>query len=475
MAAVRWKGTVILLLCAGLSSVWSYSVLRNAPGGVRMIDFAELYYGARCGIRQKDLYDPNQVLNEFKAEGGRFPADLPMAKSAPIVITTGVNLPTAYFLAAPFAMLPWGIAQSLWSVLTVGLLALAALVLWNLGASAAPTIWICLAGFVLANCEVQLSVGNVAGIAVGLCVLAAACFLRERYVWLGVVFLAVSLALKPHDSGFVWLYFLLAGSSLRKRALQTLAVAGILGLLASTWLASSSPHWMQELHRNLATVSASGGTSDPGLSGESSRRVAQIIDLQAPLSVLRDAPDFFSAASYITGGSVILLWALAVVGRRFSLDGARLAIAAIAPLTLLPVYHRPYDAKLLLLTIPACAMLWAGRGMRRWIALALTSAGILATSDIPLALYYASTQKLFISTTTLVGKMMAVLLFTPAPLVLLALGCFYLWVFLRYNPPQANLPLAEKDGAAADAGRAAVQVLPMQAAPPLQPEPLERL
>ena len=441
MTRSRWMGTTLLLLCVGISSLWSYNFVRDAQGETKMIDFGAIYYGARCGIQHIDPYDTSAPLREFTAEGGRFPTDPIGAKVGPIVIRTGVNLPTSLFLLAPFALLPWGFSQTVWMVLTAALLALAASLIWDLGANAAPVILVCLAGLMLANCEELLVSGNLAGIAVSLCVVAVWCFLTERHSLAGVLLLAISLVLKPHDSGFVWLYFLLAGGALRKRALQTLAVVGILGLLAAIWIAPSSPHWIQELHRNLSLISARGGLNDPGPSGLSNGIVAQIISMQAVIGVLRNDPRFYNLASYLIVGSLILVWSFVVLRKRASQERTRLALAAIAVLSLLPVYHRPYDAKLLLLALPACAMLWKEGGPRRWIALALTSAGILVTSDIPITLLLICTKNLSISASTLAGKMMTVLLLRPAPLILLALGCFYLWVYAHYNPPTVVLSL----------------------------------
>ena len=53
-----------------------------------------------------------------------------------------------------------------------------------------------------------------------------------NYKLAGILCMAVSLAIKPHDSGLVWFYFLLAGGVYRKRALQTLAVTVLLALPA---------------------------------------------------------------------------------------------------------------------------------------------------------------------------------------------------------------------------------------------------
>ena len=134
----------------------------------------------------------------------------------------------------------------------------------------------------------------------------------------------------------------------------------------------------------------------------------------------------------------------ATVLHRFSAEGGKfpkdMPGKPIAALTMLPVYHRPYDAKLLLLTLPACAMLWAAKAPRRWLALVLTAAAIVVTSDIPLAIDAAIGQSLSLSANTIAGKVATVLLLRPAPVILLALGCFYLWVLLRYQPPASILP-----------------------------------
>ena len=453
MAKSRWTGTAVLVLCATLSSLWSFTLRQDAQGGIKMVDFGEIYYGAKCALLHKDPYNSGTVLQEFKAEGGRFPKDPYAARVAPIVTSNGVNLPTALVLLAPLAVLPWGVTQTLWAALTAGLLALAACLLWDLGAKAAPVLWIVLAGFILMNCENLLILGNVAGVSVSLCVVAAWCFLRERYALAGVMLLAISLVLKPHDAGLIWLYFLLAGGALRKRALQTLLVTGVLGLAAVVWIAPVSPHWVRELSRNLDAELVRGGVDDPGPLGLGSRNIAQIVDLQAVISVFDDDPHFYNPASYLIAGSLILIWAFAVMKRRFAQGQAPLALAAISAFTLLPVYHRPYDAKLLLLAIPACAMLWPERGPRRWVALILTSAGILVTSDIPIAIVLGVTHPMSFSASTFAGKMLMLLLLRPAPLVLLAIGCFYLWIFIRYNPAAAE---SSQQSDAADKSAAAM-------------------
>ena len=440
------KRIAVILLCAGFSTVLNLALRRSPGGTIHTVDFAEIYYGDRCALQHKDPYDPPTVLAEFLAQGGRFPKPMPGkpisdSRVAQIVLSNSVNLPTSFFVVLPLALLPWSATSFLWVWFSVLLLALSAWLVWDLGAGTAPAIWAWLAGFMLANLHELISTGNVAGAAVGLCIIATWCFLKQRYALAGVVLLAVSLLLKPHDAGFIWLYFLLAGGALRKRALQTLAVTAVLGLCAAVWIARISPHWYPELHRNISFEVARGGIDDPGPTGAHQNTPAPVIDLQAAISVFKDDAAFYNPVSYFAIGALILVWILAVLRKRPSPRGAVFALAPVAALTLLPVYHRPYDAKLLLLTLPACAMLWVTKAPRRWIALALTTAAIIITSDIPLAIDVAIGQSLSLSTSTLAGKIATVLLLRPAPIILLALGCFYLWVYMRYDPLTAVPPL----------------------------------
>jgi hypothetical protein len=342
-----------------------------------------------------------------------------------------VNVPTTFIVVAPFAMLPWGPAHVLWLALTAGVFILAALLMWNLGSNYAPDVSLFLIFILLFNCESIFVAGNTAGIAVGLCVIAAWCFLRERFVWAGVLCLALSLAIKPHDSGLVWLYFLFAGGVNRKRALQSLCITAALGIAAFLWLSQVAPHWMHDWQSNLATISVPGGINEPGPSGLTGRSAFMVIDLQAAISIFRDDPRIYNPASYLFCGVLLLLWAARTLRSSFSPSRAWFALAAIVPLTMLITYHRPWDAKLLMLTIPACAMLWAEGGRIARMALIVNSAGLLLTGDIPLAVLNSITNQMHPGTAGIFAQMLTVVLIRPASLILLVMSIFYLWVYLK--------------------------------------------
>jgi hypothetical protein len=101
---------------------------------------------------------------------------------------------------------------------------------------------------------------------------------------------------------------------------------------------------------------------------------------------------------------------------------------------MLPVYHRQYDAKLLLLTVPACVTLWAEGGLIGWFALLVNAAGFLLTGDLTWAILLGLIDHLHMSAPGLSGQILIAMQVFPAPLILVVMGVFYLWVYARKAP-----------------------------------------
>ena len=335
-------------------------------------------------------------------------------------------------------MLAWGPAHVLWMGLVAGCLIFAAYLMWDLAGNYAPGVSLFLICILLANSELIYATGNLAGIAVSLCVVAVWCFLNERFVPAGILCLAISLAMKPHDAGLVWAYFLLAGAPYRKRALQTLVVTLVLCLPAILWVSHVAPHWIQELHSNLLATSVHGDLNDPGPTSLTGHLGNSIIDLQSVISIFRDDPRVYNPVSYLVCGMLLLAGLLKTPKSRFSKEQTWLALASIVPLSMLVTYHRPYDARLLLLCIPACAMLWAKGGPIGWIALVVNTAAIVFTGDIPLAILDILTKNMHAVPHGLPAMIRTVILTHPAPLILLAMATFYLWAY-RQRVPRESL------------------------------------
>ena len=414
-------GSLVFLLLGG--------VLENvAPAP--MSDFNAIYYGARCVTHGANPYRGGAILNEFQADGGRFPADPTISRSVQRAILVCINLPTSLFLMAPFAVLGYHASHLLWMAFMAASLLAAAYFMWDLGSGFDPVLAGALAGLVLANSEVLVIIGNAAAAVIGLSLVAVWCFVKNRFAALGVICLAVSLAFKPHDAGFVWLYFLLAGGTFRKRAIQTLVLAAAISIPAVLWVSNVAPHWIHDLHANLIATSARGDLNDPGPSSMGAHTLGMVISLQTVVSVFRDEPSFYNPVTYLLAGPLILIWMAVTLRRNFSEERMWLALAAISALSLLPVYHRIYDAKLLLLSVPACAMLWAERGLVGWLAFLLNSISILLTSDLPWVFFSIILSHRSATLPWLSGSLLNALVIFPAPAFLFVMSVFYLWVYV---------------------------------------------
>jgi len=393
-----------------------------------MTDFMQIYSSSRCVEHHYDPYKPGELFAFYQSDTGGIPTDSSdMSRRFRKIVLIAPNLPTTLFLIAPIAALKWKAAVVVWMALIAACFIVACFCVWQFGADSAPRLYGGLILLILVNSGLLLSTGNTAGLVVSLTVIAVCCFLRERFALAGVLCMAVALAIKPHDSGPIWLYLLLAGGALRKRAIQSAVLTSLIILPAILWVAHSAPHWGPELQANLAGGLGNGGLNNPGPTTQGARGIGQIISLQAILSLFYDDARFYNSVSYIVCGVLLVLWCIRSLRVSFSPRMAWLALAVIAPLTMLPFYHRTYDARLLLLAVPACAALWTSRlePDRRAIghaALWLTLAAIVFTGDIFWVAFFQITH--YSGPAGEFGMY-------PAPIILLALSIFYIWAYLR--------------------------------------------
>ncbi len=433
---MKWKTTstqrkalLCLLLSGAIFITWGSYIAMTSYSG--MGAFKAIYYGTRCLLQHNDPYSPAVLQQVYRSEGGSLPSDPAQAFLFRRAMLVCVNLPTSLFLAIPIVLLPWSVARLFWMVLNAAGLLLASFLMWKVAEKQAlkpATLLICL---LLCNAELVFALGNLAGIVVSLCVIAVWCLLEDRFVYAGVLCLALGLVLKPHDAAFVWLYFLLAGGVYRRRALETLGIAAALALPSLLWVSHVSPHSMQELNSNLATLAAHGSVNDPGPDSLTFRSADHVISLQSVLSLIRDDPRFYNLASYLICGVIFLAGAIRVLRSRSTKQNAWIALAAIAALSMLPVYHRAYDAKLLLLAVPACALLWREGGHMKWTAGLMTTLAFVCTGDVPATILLVIMKDLNGGFAGVWAKLLTAFVFHPAPLVLLATGVFYLWVFFE--------------------------------------------
>lgn len=449
MTRARMDGFYLLLLGFAAFAIVGFGLQSITKAS--LVDFRAVYYSARCLLEHHDPYSATEMMRVYREEEIELHHPDPIGPNQIQAVTVYVYFPTASIFIAPFALLPWGPAHVVWMLFIAAGLIVAAWLMWSVAAEFAPAISGALAALLLL-CSVDLFVsGNVAAIVVSLCVFAVWCFLRDRYAAIAIFCFAAALLIKPHDAGLIWLYFLLAGGVHRKRALQVLAVTAVLGAAGTLWIWHVSPHWIEELRSNLEITSSHGGLSDPSPAATNTGTASMMTGLQTIVAVFRDDPRIYNPVSYLLWTPLLLVWAATTLRSRFTLESAWLALAAMAPLSMLPTLHRPNDTKILLLAIPACAMLWAGRGAVRWLALCLTSACMVLTAGIPIAVLVRLARSLNLSTATLSGKVWTIALARPAPLILIATGIFFLWAYVRHRSSRTRREGGDTETPAASA------------------------
>jgi len=178
---------------------------------------------------------------------------------------------------------------------------------------------------------------------------------------------AITLCIKPQIALCSLLAFLLWK---RWMPLFTgLTGAAILTLFATLWISSFGQNWQwwESLKQNTASLALPGSLIDPR---PSSPYADGFLNAQT-LSYL------LSANAPVAEGVVLILAAvLAALYFQFrrrdqKTSDARLDLAFLAAITLTLAYHRYYDGQLLLVVIPAVALLWQRGRVRTAAALGL--------------------------------------------------------------------------------------------------------
>jgi hypothetical protein len=183
--------------------------------------------------------------------------------------------------------------------------------------------------------------------------------------------------------------------------------------------------------------------NDPGPASTNSRGLDTLVQLQTFTSIFWKDPRVFNAVAYAICGLLLLAWMLVTLRARPTATNTWLALAAISALSLLPVYHRTHDARILLLTIPACVSLWSEGGTIGWWAVLVNLAGTLSIGEIPSMIRVSLVSRWVPDATEGWTKIPVAILTRPVPLILLATAIFYLWIYFRRAMVQSQDPIAQ--------------------------------
>lgn len=440
MPPARWIAIAMFLISGGISIWWGTSIARAVPGGP--LDFQAYYYSTKCLLQHKNPYNVTQLEALYRNEGGEHPSDSVQRRQT---VTVCINLPSTFVFVAPFTNFSLGTAQVFWGFLAAAGLIASAFLIWEIAAPYSPIASGFLIAFLLANCELIFLTGNAVGIVISLCAFGVWCLVKERFIPLGTACMGLCLAIKPHDVGFVWLYFLLVGGVYRKRALKSLAIASAIGFAGLIWVSLTVPHWFQAWSANVAASSATGGVNSPGPLSMTINILGSVISLQTLFALLRDEPGFYNSLTYLLCGVMLIIWCVRTFRLGFARAKVWFALAAVAPITIIVTYHRSYDAKLLILTVPACAMLCAKGGAFSRMAFAVNLAAFVFAADFPLTILMIWARGFHVPVGGIFRQLGTIAIMRPAPLILFVMGIFYLWVYVRNTALSAGLATEKKD------------------------------
>ena len=333
-------------------------------------DLVPVYTGAGCLLQGCNPYSTSQLEEQFFQRGGRV-VDLPSWE-----IDMPVYPPSTFLALSPLLLLRYPSARLLWFLLNGGLFILSAVLV--LSACPRSHRWLAtiLVSVILATSGILLVVGQPATFAISLIIISSYLFLRVRFLPLCAFLFMLSLAVKPQLGGLIVLYFL--GQKIYRRY-AAFALAGALALLLSAGLTlrlhPHSANWTSTLQANLSSTLSPGGSADP-------RPANQVavgdMNLQSLTSIFFAEAGTFNRVAYLI--FLVLLAALIMVvpWSRASGETHLLALGALSILTLMPVYHRFYDTRLLFLTVPAVAVIFQKRRILGGLIAVLTVLAVIS-------------------------------------------------------------------------------------------------
>jgi hypothetical protein len=414
----RWFFRAALVAFAGsvVYFSWHWAGFRDGPA---MRDFVSPYTGARCLWAGCNSYDVGQIAGEFARAGGTA-ADHPRWSWA-----SPVYPPSALIALLPFSLLPYHAARAVWYLLSVALLVAAMLAIVNLTAPRRRP-WALLLGILLLGSEpasLLLSVGQPSAAVIGLSLLALWCLLRARYATLAWICLGLALALKPQLAGLMFLYLILR-PVYRRPAIQAGLLAIAMLAVGCAWLSLSpvSRTWRQDMQTALHDSLVPGAINDPSPANPGS---IQLTNAQAVLCLLIKSPRSYNFIAYALGAALLAAWIVLVLRAGGSRRAMLAALAAIACMGLLPIYHREYDVALLMLSFPLLIDLVFERKAAGFAAL-LSTAVLLAQPRLHhLWIHAVLGMKVLPSVTS---PQMRTLFLRQQPILLFVLSLLYLCI-----------------------------------------------
>jgi len=339
-------GVVSLLVAASVEFV--------ARGPVRIEhsqswnDFISPYIQSRVWIHGEDPYRSENLVRFWPA--GTTMPDFVRRESADnrLVELRGIPSPyppTSFVLFAPLALLPWKAALWIWigvSVVAIAAMLLAVASVARIGLCTLPGFWFLALCLGLAPLHTGLATANPAIVGVALAAVSLWFADRGQNAISGLL-IAGSICLKP-PIGVCFLFFYLVGRRWKIVA-TACGVSALIGLVAVGRM--SGVPWFSSYEAVTKYMFAVGSIDDFTTANPI---WFQMVNLQGPVFVITHDAEMAKLTALIVGIALLIAW----TGLKLSPTrgvGDLLAVSALSVVSLVPGYHRLYDASLLILPI----------------------------------------------------------------------------------------------------------------------------
>lgn len=308
-------------------------------------DFVSLYIQSRLWVNGRDPYSMPDFVVAWPGGLARPHFVSQEAADGTLVARRGVPSPyplTSFVVLAPLSLLPWPVARATWISLNVIGFGLTLVLFASLAAAkwteSRTQIFFAL-GLALAPFHTGFATLNPTVLIVGLSVAAVWAACRGREMAAGIL-LGIAVCVKPQLGLCFLLYYLV------RRRWNVAAIAGgwiaAVALIAIVRLAASGVPWLSTYLENGRKVFAPGAINDFTTSNPV---WYNMINLQVLFWQVARNSSLANWLAVLVGIFLLGIW-LWLIKRHSSCQ--LLQVSALVVLSLLPVYHRFYDAALLI-------------------------------------------------------------------------------------------------------------------------------
>ena len=316
-------------------------------------DFVSPYIQTRAWVKGMDPYSPGNLVALWPRDAEKFDFLKRDLADGSLVLKRGIPTaypPTAFALLASVAWLPWHVARQVWlaiNLLAFGLTVFSLASLNGFHWRERQTYLFLALALALAPLHTGLAAGSIVIVVIGFCALAVLAADRQWNIAAGVMF-GVAVGLKPQIGLPFLVYYLLRR---RWRVVTTsITLLAILAGAAVFHLATNHTSWIDNYRYDSRILFAGGSLGD---FTESNPIRFSLINLQVLLYTFVSDRAGANVTAFVITGALGLLWLLLLRRRADNNDQLR-ELAALTVLSLLPVYHRLYDASLLIFPLAWC-------------------------------------------------------------------------------------------------------------------------